>query len=71
MTTHHLTTDGPSPVHLPDPFPAPEPPPAPGCDVCRALAAQRLEARNRGDLSAATDCNVEIRNHPHRTRGRR
>jgi hypothetical protein len=42
-------------------------PPAPvrGCDVCTALVKQRQEARDRGDLSAATDVDVEIRSHPH------
>ena len=48
-------------------LPLPPPKPAPGCDVCAALAEQRQEARDRGDLSAATDADVEMRNHPHRT----
>nr|WP_236246673.1 hypothetical protein [Streptomyces sp. CC77] len=56
------------PVHLSLPSPPPEP--APGCEVCTALVRQRQAARDRGDLSAATDADVEIRNHPHRTRGR-
>ncbi|MCX5398436.1 hypothetical protein OHA55_15880 [Streptomyces sp. NBC_00102] len=54
------------PVHLALPLPTPKP--AAGCDVCEALAVQRLAARDRGDLSAATDADVEIRSHPHRTR---
>ncbi|OON81794.1 hypothetical protein GBW32_30565 [Streptomyces tsukubensis] len=57
------------PVHLALPLPLPKP--APGCDVCGSLVSQRQAARDRGDLSAATDADVEIRNHPHRTRGRR
>ncbi|MDO0931313.1 hypothetical protein QQY66_06315 [Streptomyces sp. DG2A-72] len=57
------------PVHLAVPIAPPEP--ASNCDVCAALVQQRQEARDRGDLSAATDADVEIRNHPHRTRGRR
>lgn len=43
----------------------PEPEPVPGCDVCKALAAQREDARSKGDVSKAVDCNVEIRHHPH------
>ncbi|MEV6309567.1 hypothetical protein AB0M10_13330 [Streptomyces sp. NPDC051840] len=35
------------------------------CGVCAALAAQRREARLRGDHSTVGDCNVELRNHPH------
>ncbi|WP_200307372.1 hypothetical protein [Streptomyces adelaidensis] len=63
------TTPSP-PVHLP--LPPPPPKPAPGCDICAALVRQRQDARDRGDLSAATDADVEIRNHPHRAReGRR
>ncbi|MDO0937146.1 hypothetical protein QQY66_37545 [Streptomyces sp. DG2A-72] len=57
------------PVELPLPIAPPEP--VSNCDVCTALVQQRQEARDRGDLSAATDADVEIRNHPHRTRGRR
>lgn len=56
------------PVNLALPLPPPEP--AQGCDVCGALVKQRQEARDRGDLSAATDADVEIRNHPHQTRRR-
>ncbi|WSC95966.1 hypothetical protein OG909_28810 [Streptomyces sp. NBC_01754] len=54
------------PVHLT--LPNPPPKPAVGCGVCEALAGQRQAARDRGDLSAATDADVEIGNHPHRTR---
>jgi hypothetical protein len=46
-----------------------EPPaPKPGCGVCAALGRQRAEAEATGDMSKASDCNVEIRNHPHPTR---
>lgn len=38
------------------------------CGVCTALAKQRQTARDRGDLSAATNADIEIRYHPHRTR---
>ncbi|MET9693948.1 hypothetical protein ABZY81_36890 [Streptomyces sp. NPDC006514] len=44
---------------------APDPVPAAGCGVCAALAAQRRDARHRRDHSTASDCNVELRNHPH------
>ncbi|CAL9492057.1 hypothetical protein SUDANB120_03273 [Streptomyces sp. enrichment culture] len=43
----------------------PEPVPVVGCGVCAALAAQRREARLQGDHSTVSDCNVELRNHPH------
>ncbi|MFF5101682.1 hypothetical protein [Streptomyces sp. NPDC000134] len=52
------------PVNLALPLPPPDP--VPGCDVCAALVRQRRAARDRGDLSAATDADVEIRSHPHR-----
>lgn len=57
------TMDLPAPVHLPRPTDPPAP--APGCGVCAALAEQRETARTAGDLSRASDCNVELRNHPH------
>ncbi|QDL71047.1 hypothetical protein DNK48_18450 [Streptomyces malaysiensis subsp. malaysiensis] len=41
---------------------------APRCDVCAALAKQRQKARDRGTLSAATDADIELRNHPHGTK---
>ncbi|WSW77378.1 hypothetical protein OG390_33510 [Streptomyces sp. NBC_00996] len=67
MPTTVTTQSGP--VNLPLPPTPPEP--VRGCDVCAALVGQRQEARDRGDLSAATDADVEIRSHPHKTRGRR
>ncbi|WP_079056241.1 hypothetical protein [Streptomyces caeruleatus] len=48
-----------------------EPEPDADCDVCQALGEQRSEARTKGDMSRVSDCNVEIRNHPHKGRGRR
>lgn len=55
------TMDPPITLNLPlDP-----PTPARGCGVCGALARQRAQALEDGDLSRATDCSVEIRNHPH------
>lgn len=45
-----------------------EPVPVGGCDVCAALAKHRAEARKRGDGSAASDCNIEIRQHPEHQR---
>ncbi|MEU5129612.1 hypothetical protein [Streptomyces mobaraensis] len=41
------------------------PAPAPGCDVCAALARQRVVARRDGDFSRVVDCDVELRRHPH------
>jgi hypothetical protein len=42
--------------------------PTAGCKVCSALAQQREEARELRDMSAVSDCNVEIRRHPHGTK---
>ncbi|WP_156727860.1 hypothetical protein [Streptomyces apocyni] len=61
------TMDQPITLDLPLDWPEPEP----GCDVCTALAEQRANADGRGDRSAVTDCNVEIRNHTRRHRRRR
>jgi hypothetical protein len=44
---------------------AQEPIPNFDCDVCQSLGRQRDEARAAGDMSRVTDCNVEIRRHPH------
>ncbi|MFD8548306.1 hypothetical protein [Streptomyces sp. NPDC059649] len=51
-------------VQLPDLWR--DPSPAAGCDVCEALARQRVAAYAVGDRSKVSDCNVEIRRHPHR-----
>lgn len=42
-----------------------DPVPNAGCDVCAALESQRADARRAGDGSTVSDCNVEIRRHPH------
>ncbi|MGW7636358.1 hypothetical protein [Streptomyces decoyicus] len=55
------------PVHLSPPLDRPAP--ATECDVCAALAEQRAEAERKGNFSAVVDCNVELRNHPHRRAG--
>ncbi|MGW2405281.1 hypothetical protein ACWCXK_12170 [Streptomyces sp. NPDC001739] len=52
-------------VHLGVPVPDPEA--VGGCDVCEALARQRAAAYAVGDRSKVSDCNVEIRRHPHRS----
>ena len=59
------TTQDP-PVHLPDPTRPPRP--KPGCDVCKALDQQRAQAEARKDYRRATDCEMEIRRHPHKGR---
>ncbi|KUN99134.1 hypothetical protein AQJ67_25785 [Streptomyces caeruleatus] len=48
-----------------------DPKPAPDCDVCQALDRQRSLAHAQRDMSKVSDFNVEIRNHPHTSRGRR
>ncbi|MGW0362664.1 hypothetical protein [Streptomyces sp. NPDC002990] len=53
-----------APVELPMRV-AREPVPAEGCDVCAALAKQRSHSRLMRDGSGVSDCNVEIRRHPH------
>lgn len=52
-------------------LPLDEPVPPPDCGVCAALVRQRSEAKARDDLSRASDCNVEIRNHHPARRKRR
>jgi hypothetical protein len=42
-----------------------EPVPVAGCDVCGALDRQRTEYRRLRDMTRVTDCNVELRQHPH------
>jgi len=53
-------------VHLSNPLELPEPTPPQTCAVCVALGQQRTEARRIGDMTAVSDCNIEIRRHPHR-----
>ncbi|WP_240136635.1 hypothetical protein [Streptomyces sp. MUM 178J] len=64
-----MTVHVPVPVHLAEPVPLHESEPVRGCGVCTALGKQRAEAAARGDHSRATDCTVEIRNHPHAREG--
>ena len=56
------------PVTLLDPTRPPRP--APGCDVCAALDKQRAAFERKNDVKRATDCEDEIRNHPHKKRPR-
>lgn len=51
-----------------DPFPPPDPDPEPDCDVCAALGKQRAGYYGARNMSGVTDCNVEIRQHPHPSR---
>ncbi|MFE3763578.1 hypothetical protein ACFXPI_17650 [Streptomyces sp. NPDC059104] len=60
MRSPSTTMDPPVQLSLPRTPPAP----APGCDVCAALTKQRTEAYGAGDLSAVSDCNVELAAHP-------
>ncbi|MFI6495227.1 hypothetical protein [Streptomyces sp. NPDC050564] len=60
------TTMDDEPIDLP--LPLDQPKPAPRCGVCAALARQGAKAVATGDYSKATDCNIEIRNHPHSRR---
>ncbi len=48
-----------------------DPKPVADCDVCQALGNQRSEARARCDMSKVSDLNIEIRNHPHKSKRRR
>ncbi|MCQ6556791.1 hypothetical protein NPS70_26920 [Streptomyces sp. C10-9-1] len=59
------------PVQLSLPRTQPAPAPAPGCGVCAALAKQRTAAYGAGDLSAVSDCNVELATHPTKHSGGR
>ncbi|MFK8849270.1 hypothetical protein [Streptomyces sp. Ac-502] len=63
------------PVVLPLRAPSLEPTPVEGCAVCALAAAWRRAYRTgkgtadgRTDHSAAVDCSLEIRNHPHEPR---
>jgi hypothetical protein len=42
--------------------------PTAGCKVCTALVREREAARRDHDMSRVSDCNVEIRRHPHGTK---
>lgn len=39
--------------------------PVPGCDVCKALAEERTQARKQSRTAKACEAAREIRNHPH------
>jgi hypothetical protein len=41
----------------------PEPKAAPGCGTCLVVCVRRENARSRGDYSAVSDANVELRRH--------
>lgn len=45
--------------------PLPEPEPAPGCASCRNWAEQRAIARQDGDWTWVSDCNVQLRRCTH------
>jgi hypothetical protein len=40
-----------------------EPRAASGCGPCLSISTRRLNARSRGDYSAVSDANVELRRH--------
>ncbi|MFD5656901.1 hypothetical protein [Streptomyces hirsutus] len=46
-------------------MPLPEPEPARGCRHCQYWVRQRAAARRTGDGARVSDCNVQIRRHPH------
>jgi len=48
---------------LGEPLPTPEP--APDCGRCEQLAARRTAAREAGDWTSVSDCNIEIRRCTH------
>ncbi|GGS63363.1 hypothetical protein GCM10010270_38030 [Streptomyces violaceus] len=50
-------------------LPLPEPEPVTGCPECQRYARQREAARAESDMSRVSDCNVQIRRHPHGPRG--
>jgi hypothetical protein len=60
-----MSTTQESPVTLLDPTSPPRP--TPGCDVCAALEKQRAGYERRENTRQATDCEVEMRNHPKHT----
>ncbi|MFE0771757.1 hypothetical protein [Streptomyces sp. NPDC058861] len=53
-----------APVVLPDRTSDPEPTPADGCAGCSELANARTRARQIGDMTTVSDCNVLMRRHP-------
>ncbi len=41
----------------------PEPKTVPGCSTCLSICVRRENSRSRGDYSAVSDANVELRQH--------
>lgn len=41
----------------------PEPKAKPGCGACLGICVRRQNAQSRGDYSAVSDANVELRRH--------
>ena len=63
MNALQQTTPEP-PITLPDPTRPPRP--APGWDVCARPSTRGARQYERAeDIRRATDCEIEIRNHPH------
>ncbi len=60
--TLQQTTQG-RPITLPDPTRPPRP--ARNCDICQTLERDRIRFEKANNISAATACEVEMRNHPH------
>lgn len=60
MTVQQTTAE--PPVTLLDPTRPPRP--ALDCDVCAALDEQRAAFEKKKNVKRATDCEVEMRNHP-------
>lgn len=48
---------------------APEPEPVDGCGVCAALVEQRVDARKGTGSLTDSECDREMRAHPHRRAG--
>lgn len=70
VTEYVAPNAGPATVELPLRVTL-EPTPVEGCGVCSALSKQRHEARADQNMSRVSDCNVELRNHPHPQNSRR
>ncbi|MFE2712192.1 hypothetical protein ACFXKI_09435 [Streptomyces mirabilis] len=62
-----MTIVNPAPVYLKPPLDPPAP--VPGCRKCEAWDRQRSAALAAGNASGASDCNIEIRRHPHAEAG--
>jgi hypothetical protein len=55
---------GEAPVDYMVRAPLPDPVPAPDCVSCARLAEWRAVARQNGEWSRASDCNIRMRRHP-------